>query len=986
MRGSETGPALVGRRRELAELDARLADAEQGQAQLVLLGGEAGVGKTRLLEAFAQQAQPRARVLVGRCLDLGETGVPFAPVVEVLRRLARDLGDRRIPQVLGVSRYELARLVPQLSSERVTPAERSASESQATLFSAMLDAVEALATEQPLVVAFEDLHWADRSTLALLTYLAGNLHDASVLLLATFRTDQLHRRHPLRSPLGELARLPTVTRIDLLPFDRGAVAAQIAGLLGEEPHPAMVDDVAVRSDGNPFFVEELVTARQTRGAAHPPDSLRDLLLSPLTLLPEGTRRLVDVVAAAGRPADHRLLEAVTGWRATELSELLRPAIDHHLLVEDEDGRYGFRHALTQEAVSEELLASERMTLHRAIAEALSAHRQLAGSENVDAELAHHWNAAGAFPEAFAASLAAAGRSRQMGAHDAAVGHYERALALWAHRDETAPPRLEVLTAAAEAAHRAGAYRREVAHLQAALAEDLEAATLRGAELRRRLALALSRIGHYRHARKVMEGARELVVDGPPSEERALVLSWRARGILVGDGPEAVLEPAQEALEAARAVGARHPEASALMLVGDSLCGRDRWDEGLAHLRDALAIAADLADTDLLTWAYNDLLLALVSARRHEEARDLTERAVAWLDSGAHRDPATAQLTGKVAWQLLAAGEWARAEGLLARTARHPLTGLRRTGLHEVRALLRLYQGSLDAAGADLAEARRAGAAADRQVARPWFALDAFRAALAGELHTVRESAEAAVACDPEWEVDAHPLVHLVRAEVDAARQAAADPRAAHVERAHQAVDRLRERERVGVRAFTQRWSPERDTARARAELSRLENPDPEQWRGLLEEEGHAFWRVHDRWRLAEALLATGDRDGAAAELRRAHADAGELGAELVRDRLEDLARRAGLTLPGAAPAASADELGMTARELEVLRLVAEGRTNREIAEALFIAPKTASAHLSHILDKLGAGNRVEAAAVAHRHGLVDGEGALDPLRPSRPLK
>lgn len=982
MRGPETSPALVGRRRELAELNARLADAEQDQAQLVLLGGEAGVGKTRLLEAFTQQAQPRGRMLVGRCLDLGETGVPFAPVVEVLRRLARDLGDRRIPQVLGASRFELARLVPQLSSERVTLAERSASESQATLFSAMLDAVEALAAEQPLVVAFEDLHWADRSTLALLTYLAGNLHDAPVLLLATFRTDELHRRHPLRAPLGELARMPTVTRIDLFPLDRDAVAAQVAGLLGDEPDSAVVDDVAVRSEGNPFFVEELIAARQTHGTAHPSESLRDLLLAPLTLLPEGTRRLVEVVAAVGRPADHRLLETVTGWRATELSELLRPAIDHHLLVEEDDGRYGFRHALTQEAVAAELLASERMTLHRAIAEALSAHRQLAGSENVDAELAHHWNAAEAFPEAFVASLAAAGRSRQMGAHDAAVGHYERALALWDHRDETAPPRLEVLNAAAEAARRAGAYRGEVVHLQAALAEDLQTATLREAELRRRLALALARIGHHRHARQVMEGSRDLVVDAPPSEERALVLSRRARGILVYEGPEAALEPAQDALEAARAVDAPRPEAEALMLVGDSLCGRDRWDEGLAHLQDALAIAADLDDTDLLTWAYNDLLLALVTARRHEEARDLTERAVAWLDSGSHRDPATAHLVGKVAWQLLAAGEWARAEGLLDRTARHPLTGIRRTGLHEVRALLRLYQGSLDAAGSDLAEARRAGATADRLVARPWFVLDAFRAALAGELHTARESAEAAVACDPEWEIDVHPLVHVVRAEVDAALQAAPDPRAAHAERAHKVVDRLWEREREGVRAFTQRWNPEHDTVRARAELSRLENPDPDLWRGLLEDESHAFWRVHDRWRLAEALLATGDRDEAVAELRRAHADADELGSELVRDRLEGLARRAGITLPGAARAASAHELGVTARELEVLRLVAEGRTNREIADALYIARKTASAHLSHILDKLGAGNRVEAAAIARRHGLIDGEATLDPFRPS----
>ncbi len=958
---------LIGRQDELAELEACLVSAEGGEPGVVLLNGEAGVGKSRLLDAFAQRAAARARVLMGGCVDLSEGGLPFAPVVEVFRRLSRDLGAQRMAEVLGANRFELARLVPQLSSERVTPTERMVSGSQSALFSAVLDAFENLAGDQPLVVGVEDLHWADQSTLALLTYLAGNLRGAPALFVATLRTDELHHPNPLRPQLTELARMPTVTQMGLAPLDRDAVAAQIAGLTGEKPDPAVVDEITARSDGNPFFVEELIAARKSGGAAGPPQNLRAVLLSPLDGLPKKTRQLVDVVAAVGRPAGHRLLGAITGYHGAELSDLLRPAVDRSLLVEDEDARYGFRHALTREAVYDELLASERTVLHHTIAVALAAHRHLADSENVDAELAHHWNAAEAFPEAFAASLAAGERSRQMGADEAALGHYERALALWDHRDEAAPARLEVLLAGAEAAHRAGAYRQEAAHLQAAMDEDDTRGGLQEADLRRRFALALSRLGELKTAHQQIDRARDLVLDAPHCSRRAYVLAWYARSVLVGMSPEVAIEPAQEALRAARAAEARHPEAKALMLLGDGLCARNRWDEGLARLRQALAIAVDLDDTDLLTWAYHDLLLALVTAQRHDEAQALTERALAWLHDGADRDPATALLTAKVAWQLLAVGEWQRAASLLARTARQSLTGLRRAGLHEVRALLHLYQGSLDAADRDLAEAHAAGATSDRQSARPWFTLETIRATLAGDPDAAREASEAAGACDPVWEIDTHPLVHLVRAEVDAALATSDPNRHARLQRARDTLAELQRQQRGAGQAFTQRWGWQRDALRAEAELSRAENPEPGLWRALRDGEPHACWRVYNRWRLAEALLTTGHHEEAAAELSHGHAEACHLGADRLRDQLEDLARRGGVALPGVEPAADIPEL--TPREREVLRLVAQGRTNHEIAKALYIAPKTASVHLSNILTKLGVDNRLQAAAVAHRHGV-----------------
>jgi predicted ATPase len=369
-----TAGRFVGRTQELAQLRELLARAPAGQPLVALLGGEAGIGKTRLVEQLAATASGQSvRVLRGGCVPLGEEGVPFAAVIEALRGLAGDLDPTELAAVAGPARAELARLLPDLAwgGEAATGAAVAAA-SQGRLFELLLGLVERLAATAPLLWVMEDLHWADRSTRDLLAYLAVSLRSGRVLLVGSFRSDELDRRHPLRGLLGELGRNRRVVRLELPRFTRAEVAEQLAGLLGADPSARLLDDIYARSGGNPFFAEELLLAGG--GPRVLPPSLREVLLARVVRLGDPTQRVLGVAAAAGPGATQPLLAAVTGMDDQQLLEGLREAVDQQLLLPDpaSGGGYLFRHALLAEAVYGELLAGERVRLHTALAAALEA--------------------------------------------------------------------------------------------------------------------------------------------------------------------------------------------------------------------------------------------------------------------------------------------------------------------------------------------------------------------------------------------------------------------------------------------------------------------------------------------------------------------------------------------------------------------------------------------------------------------------------------
>ncbi len=351
-------PVLVGRAEQLAVLDAALAPARREGPSVVLIGGEAGVGKSRLVSEFTARARGAgARVLTGGCVELGTDGLPFAPFTAVLRELVRELGADGVAGLLpGGVTHDFARLLPEFGA---TDGDAGESVARARLFEQMLALLERLAESGPVVLLIEDAHWADRSTRDLLAFLVSRQQILDgVLIIVTYRSDEMHRTHPVRPLLAELGRLSWVERMELPRLDRRHADELVARILGREPEPSLADDVYRRAEGNPLFVEELLCSDCDSGlAAGVPASLRDLLLVSVRRLPDETQEVLRAASAGGQHIRHALLAAVTGLDDDVLTRALRPAVAANVLTADAQG-YAFRHGLIREAILDDLMPGD----------------------------------------------------------------------------------------------------------------------------------------------------------------------------------------------------------------------------------------------------------------------------------------------------------------------------------------------------------------------------------------------------------------------------------------------------------------------------------------------------------------------------------------------------------------------------------------------------------------------------------------------------
>ena len=969
---------FVGRADELVRLEQALTRAVEGTPTTVLLGGDAGAGKTRLVEEFIDRARGQgAQVLVGGCLELGDGGLPYGAVAEVLRGLAREVGLPELRRLAGQDTRELQRLAPGLRPIHPSEGERRSFEldasSQLRLFEAVLGLIGRLATRGPLVVVIEDVHWADTSTRDLLVFLAHNLRQAGTVVVATYRTDELHRRHPLRPVLARILRGDSVTRIDLAPFNRNEVAVLLEEILGSAPEPALLRRVFERSQGNAFFVEQLLAAGEACDGELP-DSLRDILLVTIDGLPSETVEVLRIVAAAGGTARHGLVTRMAategGPDGTGLERALRVAVERGVLVADAAaGTYAFRHALLSEAVYSTLLPGEMGRLHAALATAIDAEPSLA-FRSAAAELAVHWEAAEDQPRALSASVAAAREAAAAAGVAEAHRHVERVLQLWANVEDAAERaglnRTAVTQWAAELSYLVGDPGRAVALQEQALAEGAGGDPYQQALMFERLGRFRWDAGDSPGAEVAYTEALRLMPDEAPVAERARVLSGYSQFLMVSLRLHESDLYGQQALELAREVGARAVECHALNNLGAIHASRGD-DGGFAQLREARAIAEELGASDEIMRSYHNEVGRLDDLARFNEAIEVglegLERARVL---GAERQSA-AGLSHLVAIGALYAGRWQLADEVL-RAAPGDARGIRAGYAHLTRAYLSAVRGESELARDELAAAQHLRAHVNEQ-SRDWFVATQLMLTLldndadqARRLITARPPVRDLGTFPGLW-VRAYTMRALVDLELSDPRDPALPDRV--LAECRDMAAALGSGSSLGAT-----W-----TALVEAEHARVldASDKAERWTTVIarcDELEMVYYAAYARYRLAQTRLENGARDDVADLLRSAHGVAGELEARPLLEDVIALARRARVDLGTETVTPPADGLGLTPREGEVLLLVAEGRTNPEIAERLYISAKTASVHVSNILRKLEVSNRGEAAALAHRHGLT----------------
>ena len=941
--GAPASDVFVGRARELKQLELALDAARAGSGATVLVAGEAGIGKTRLVSELVRGAREAGcRVLLGHSIDLVGTELPYQPFLEAL-------GQLRKP----------------------APADEWRAGSQLQAFEETLVLLTERTASEPVLLVLEDLHWADTSTLDLVVYLAHNLDERRVLVLATYRDDDPSSAERVARLADGVRRSGSALVLELEPLEAEELTALLAARAATPLPDALREAIVARSEGNPFFAEELLAAAVDRSGGVP-RGLRDLLLRRVARLDRATQGLLRLAAAAGRHVGYPLLRAVAALPEHEVRESLRQAVDQGVLVaEQASGSFRFRHALLAEAIYATILPGEREELHARLAD------ELATAGATAAELAPHWAAAGRATEALSASIEAAREAEAVFGLAEALAHLERALGLWQAVPD-APGLVgldlaELCAWAAELASQTGAAPRAVELARRAIELVGGRDPLRAASLHESLGVYLDASGRTDACLAAFERAVQLVPERPPSSERAQALAALGNGLMLAWRYDESLAVCVRALALARAVRAQVPELRALMVLGTDLAYLGRGDEGLAHLWQARQLAEDGGAPTALLRAYVLLTGVLTMLGRPRESAQLAESAIEAIRP--YGIDETVLVANRVE-ALLAIGEWEEADkvsaaALPAITANHPHLPL----IH--RADLELGRGHFDAARTHIEAARPTVlhelATYDGYVAklalweRRW--TDADEAVQDGlERARFREAAQIGVwLCALGLRAQAE-LAALARAHRDAdavrhslaqagklvagARSAAADNAEVTPNAAGWLALAEAEYGRACGVARPDLWS------QAAAAWDRLERPP---------------LAAYCRWREAEALVAAGaSRTEAGAPLREAHAVAARLGANPLLRELELLAERARLDLTPPDTVSSPGKqgleeiLGLTPREAEVLTLVARGYTDREIAAALVISIKTASVHVSHILGKLGAPNRLEAAAIAHR--------------------
>jgi DNA-binding CsgD family transcriptional regulator len=993
---------FIGRADELSRLAGALAD----ETRMVLVVGDAGVGKTRLAQEVMTRAAAGGMVAVpGECLPLGET-LPLLPVASALDVLARLDGGEPLDAALAVApgyvRGEVGRLLPGLGSAPGTGQWGWDREWQrGRLFLAVTELLDAVArvAEFGLVLVIEDVHWADSQTLDFLTFLTRAGYRDAVTVVATCRGDEALPAH-VADWLAQVRSVAGVAEMRLGPLSRAEVAGQAAALADGPVPPWVVDELYARAEGNPFFTEQLVAAalagRRDGRLSFPaglPRRLAELLQARADRCAGDARAVLAGLAVAGRPLAEDMLAAVTGLDAEAVRGGLRELAAARLLAEDGAGSgCRPRHALLAEAVAGMLLPGERVALHENLARELAA----AGDQALAAEVAGHWQAAGDHREELPARVAAARAAETVFGYSEAAAHWQRAIDIvQAEPGAVGVPGFELpvlYLRALNALEWSGAsvraetvaeegYRRFADHPDPATA----------AALRHRAA-------YYRSIEApgtgllLIEEALRLFEQVPaPSAEHAG--AWLDYAYIFLRSAQERQDDIVPALNRALAM-AENASATALIprimaSLSTEAFRRGQVEEGFAFLARGLALARAEDDGMSLAILAANESDALLKLARFDRAADVARCGLGRARQvGLQASWVFNVVTANACEALLAGGHTTEAAALV-----DPLT----TGSpdrdnwleHEARADVDLLRGDIDAAVSrrlliDAIPANRGNPDFARESAQRAADLALWAGHPGDALNRVQqvlplyETRGLAVRCG--W-----LLAAGMRACADLAEQARAQADEPAAQAAEAAADGLSSWvDQMAAAPLTEHpfmATIPAERASWEAERTRLAGAsDPEGWSRAAktwEELGCPHRAAYGWWRQAQAQLDAGQPAAEAATALRAAAAAADGHAPLLA-QVRLLAERARITLDPE-PAAAGEtppakrvpgRYGLTDRELAVLRLLAAGRSNAQIGAELYISPSTASVHVTSILRKLRVSNRVQAAALAERAGLL----------------
>jgi DNA-binding CsgD family transcriptional regulator len=861
--------------------------------------------------------------------------------------------------------------------------------------------LDGVALRSPLGLLIEDVHWADGATLDFLTYFARVGRGGAVSVVVTCRSDEVPLDGAVAVWLEHVRRDTGVAEIRVGPLSRSDVAEQVAALVGAAPPGELVEEVYARTEGHAFFTEQLVAAAVTDAgelaqAVELPPRLAELLLARTARCGGDGQAVLAALVVAGRPLTEVTLGEVTGLDASTVRTAVRDLTAARLLGAPADRGHRPRHALLAEAVAAELLPGEQVVLHERIAQSL----QAMGDDALAAEAAGHWAAAGRSGAELQARLTAARAAEQVFAYADAAAHWQRAIELSQAEpgadlgDGLDVPRLyiravDALDASGDSV-RAGAVAEEAYRRFADHADRATAAVVhqRAAYLRAIIDSPAAGLPLIKEALRLYDGS-------PPSAEHASAWFQYTFFFLIEGGgrhQEEILAALTRGLEIAKAAGAATLIPRILSLLAIESFERGEVEEGfrlLAQARSEPEASRDASTVIVLAANESSALLTLgrleagtrTGLRGFDDARKL--------GFGSNR-AAILTLTNGVEG-LLGRGRTAEAAALL-----DPLTGgpvdRDNRWLHQVRAEIDLLRGQVEAAARRL---RRMGTGTDVDDARELGQRVAEVALWAGRPEQALEAVQRALQRleDTDWGTISCGwlLAAAMRACADLSEQArardemavraalaAADDLVSWVNREHDVP--FTDHPYVAIiPAARATWDAERSRA-AGSSNAELWSGAADQWEAL----DYRHRAAYARWRQAEALLATPHGRGTAATVL---STAAGLAVEHVplTAAIQNLARSARIDLDAGAEPAQPDEpsvaraFGLTDRELDVLRLLGQGKTNPEIAAALFISPRTAGVHVTHILRKLDATTRVQAATIADRAGLLDSGQADTPL-------